>query len=250
MTPSGSEGAAPAANTKRSDWKKPLIACLLVAVVALAGLSVYQQQQITKVSNAPPPLQWCPGNPVWNLETNSSAIPILWMDPNSTGYACVVYQTTWQGNATAANNLGIRPAGGNASSAEEEFQPYRWQTGLAIADVGCAENSPPSSCISTVEGRNNFRIKPSPSSVELTATTDYFRVMYTITALANSTGYYNSSVPYGCSSMWMVVGQPASPKPSDFGTEMCPVGAPFMIWDPSPVSVSVIGLGATYNYPF
>ena len=51
MTPSDSEGDARATATKPTQWTKPLLACLLIIAIILAGVSVYQQNQMSGLSS-------------------------------------------------------------------------------------------------------------------------------------------------------------------------------------------------------
>lgn len=242
---------------ERTSWTKPLLAVILVVAVLLAGFSVYQEQRVTKqaASTTTPPS--CPGKVIWNTQTPASAVPILSMQPNSTATACIIYQTLWQGNASAVEDLSETAVNGNTSTTFRIFSPFEWKTSFSIDQWGCVPviNCPLCVCTFAYLGRNNFAVQASPSSVNVTAPTDYIRVMYTITALSNSTGYYHDSLPYSSvplecpESMWLVVGQPpASRTPPDWGSAGgCPEG--YTDLNPVVISVSAVGMNVTYNYP-
>ena len=209
-------------------WTKALVAVLLIAVVLLAGVAVYQQETMsprsTTVVASPQP---CPGVLAWSSDSNQSTTPVLLMRANTTADACVTYQTWWQGNP----NYNFTGDGGRPSGTWV-FLPFTvvWHCPYYF----CPPNMP-----------GAFRVSVSPASVNYTVFTDYVTVLYTITASANSTGYYSESVPYGaCSSMPMAVGIPASEiNASDFGSSYqssCGLLLPF-----SPVSVSVVGMTVT-----
>lgn len=96
---------------------------------------------------------------------------------------------------------------------------------------------------------HSFRIGVFPASVNITAYTDYVTVLYAITSLSNSTGYYSNSIPYQyCTSMPLAVGHSASDvNGSDFGPLIQP---PCAFRALSPVSVSVSGMGVVYLKPW
>jgi hypothetical protein len=88
-------------------------------------------------------------------------------------------------------------------------------------------------------------ISALPSSIQPSASTNYVTVVYTVSALSNSTGFYDSSAPFQhCSGMPMAVGYSAAQvNASDFAPRIvhpC-VFLPFF-----PSSVSVIGMNATF----
>ena len=212
-----------------------MVAVLLVAVVFLAGVVAYQQETMSPRGTtivAPP--QPCPGVLAWSSGSNQSTTPVLLMQPNTTADACITYQTWWQGNPNYnfTGSLG-RPSG------TWVFYPF------SGANERCSPS--PIGCGPVVS--NAFRISVSPASVNYSVFTDYVTVLYTITALANSTGYYSNSVPYQtCSSMPLAVGHPASEiNASDFGPLI--YGSCGLLLPLYPVSVSVVGMTVTEIKP-
>ncbi len=144
--------------------------------------------------------------------------PVLQMRPNTTGTICVTYETSWGGSASAYTN-------DTAAAAS------RYPFGIVI-------------------GRNNsnshsFTTSMLPSVVTPSAGMSSITVLYRVTALANSTGFYDYSAPYGyCGTMPMAVGYSASQiNGSDFPPRpplhSCPA-EPYI-----PTSVGVSGINFT-----
>ena len=228
LTSEGKGGSGAHFRLGQPVWTKALVAVLLIAVVLLAGVVVYQQETMpprgTTVVTSPQP---CPGVLAWSSGSNQSTTPVLLMQPNTTAVACITYQTWWQGNP----NYNFTGAGGRPSGTWV-FYPF------SVANEKCSPS--PIGCRPVVS--NAFRISVSPASVNYSVFTDYVTVLYTITAFANSTGYYGYSVPFGtCAAMPLVVGHSASEindsvfGPLFYGT--CGLLLPFY-----PVSVSVVGM--------
>jgi hypothetical protein len=119
-----------------------------------------------------------PQRPTGNLT------PVLLMKPGTTGTVCVMYKTSWGGNASLYTNY-------TASLAS------RYWFGISV-------------------GRNNsvshsFTVSMRPNPVTPSASLSSITVLYQVTALANSTGFYDHSAPYGyCDTMPMAVGYSAS----------------------------------------
>jgi hypothetical protein len=88
-------------------------------------------------------------------------------------------------------------------------------------------------------------VSASPGSIQPSSTTDYVSVVYTVRALANSTGFYDRSAPYDyCIGMPMAVGYSASQvNSSDFDPIVQP---PCALLPFGPVGVSVGGMGVVY----
>ena len=256
MTLPNSADSAAGVKTGRTSWATPLLAVLLVVAIILAGFSVYQEQQVTEQAGVVTALPSCPGKLIWNTQASASAVLILSMEPNSTAIACVIYQTPWRGNVSAIEGLYGSGLVDNTSTTFKLFSPFEWKTGFSIGDWTCVQvpNALPGICENEYK-TSNFAVEASPTSVNVTASTDYVRVMYTITALSNSTGYYGnilpySSVPLQClETVWLVVGQPpAAQEPSGWGsTGSCPIGG--LGFNPVAVSLSAVGMGVTYSYP-
>jgi hypothetical protein len=223
-----------------------VVAALLVVVVALgagAGYLVGASTQVARTASTTTVtttlLQPCAGQVVWDVNSSSSLVPVLLMQPNSTAYACVTYQTWWKGNASEITNSSLSQFTGLW-----RFYPF------TVSNYVCTTQGQAGYVSCGPDVSNAFRTSIFPSSVQITEYTNYVTVLYTVTALSNSTGYYSNSVPYEyCTSMPMAVGHPASEvNGSDFGPLMSNFACPFVAL--SPVSVSVSGIGVVYLKPW
>jgi hypothetical protein len=125
----------------------------------------------------------------------------------------------------------------------EYFANGTYEFDLFISKEHCATSGRGTACTATVS--NSFAISALPNSIEPTASTNYVTVVYTVMALSNSTGFYDSSAPFDyCSGMPMAVGcSTFQVNPSDFAPRFVPpcVFLPFV-----PSSVSVNGMNATH----
>jgi hypothetical protein len=177
--------------------------------------------------------QSCVGQPVWNTNSSEATLPVLLMQPNSTGYACVTYQSGWKGNPINITNTAIL---------NTEYPLYP----LEIGNEVCVSQDGETSC--TWNASHSFNNSVYPQSVLLTGSTDYVNVLYTITALSNSTGIYSGSVPfYYCSSMPLAVGYTASQLNASGFAQRIPIpSTPCPALALVPVSVSVTGMGVAY----
>jgi hypothetical protein len=148
------------------------------------------------------------------------------MQPDETAFICVTYQSAWQGNSSRYSNQYL--ANGT------------YQFAMAISKEHCATRG---SCNSTLS--HSFVVSGFPSSIQPSAATDYVTVVYTVTALSNSTGFYDSSAPFDyCVGMPMAVGYAASEVgSSDFAPRVLPP-CPFLQF--TPFSVSVGGMYVIY----
>ncbi len=216
-----------------------VIALLIVLAIASAGAGYYigtsSSRMIQTTTLTSTMIQPCAGQIVWTVNSSSSLVPVLLMQPNTTAYACVTYQTWWKGNPN------YNFTGSGQPSGTYQFYPF------SVANEECTTSGGGVACSPNVS--HAFRISAFPPSVNLTVYTDYVNVIYAITSLDNSTGYYSNSVPYEyCTSMPMAVGHPASDvNGSDFG----PLLSPDCLFLPlSPVSVSVSGMGVVYLTPW
>ncbi len=171
---------------------------------------------------------------LWNVNSSAaSGVPVLLMQANSTAYICVVYQSSWQGNPANFPNLG-----------PPLFVDGIYRFGLSTSKGHCAPTAGGgTACTST--NSNSFMISALPSFIQPTATTDHVSVLYTITALGNSTGFYDSSAPFdSCGGMPMAVGYTASQiNATDFAQRTIP-SCPFLFF--TPYSVSVSDMSVTY----
>jgi hypothetical protein len=168
---------------------------------------------------------------VWNTNSSSTNadLPVLLMQPQSTAYVCVTYQSLWQGNASQYRN--------------ESFASGPYQFGLYMTKEHCTTTATKTSCTGSTFS-NSFIIS-APVSFQPSAATDYVTVAFTVSSLSNSTGFYDGSAPFGdCSAMPMAVGYTASQvAASDFAPRVVPSCA---IQAFSPSSVSVGGMNVTY----
>lgn len=175
----------------------------------------------------------CTGELAWDSDMNSSLIPVLLMQPNTTAYACVTYQTWWKGN----QNYNFTGYPGGPPSGTYQFSPFLVSNEACTSSNGCRPDV-----------SNAFRVSANPTSVQYDVHTDYVSVIYTITALANSTGYYSNSVPFlACASMPIAVGHLASEvNMSDFGPIFLAHSCGAFLVPMYPVLVAVSGMGVTY----
>ena len=210
---------------------------LIIVVVAGAGagylLGVSSHTTQTTASTASTAVQPC-GDRV--APPNSSPRPVLIMQPNATAYLCVTYQTGWKGDPSY--NFSAYGPGG--PFVQYHFYPFE------VSNEFCG----PSGCGGI--GFNSFVVRVVPTTVNLTARTNFVVVLYTVTALANSTGYYSNGPAFACDYGFpMVVGHSASDvNASDFGPFIAvqcalELGGPLL----SPVSVSASGMGVAYLKP-
>jgi hypothetical protein len=152
------------------------------------------------------------------------------MQPNSTALLCVTYQSVWQGDATKFLQF-----------AQLANAPYNFSLGVSKEHCETGQNS--FDCTSTIS--HSFAIAAYPTSVQPTAATDYVAVVFVITALGNSTGFYDGAAPFqGCSGTPLAVGYAASQvNGSDFGPRIVHPCV-FSLFTPSALSVS----GMSFEY--
>lgn len=170
---------------------------------------------------------------VWSTNSSSTNfnVPVLLMQPESTAFICVTYQSIWEGNSSQYQSL----FSGIGS----------YQFGLSISKEQCATSGGTTSCTANIS--HSFMVSASPNSIQVSGITDYATVIYTVNSLSNSTGFYDNSAPYlaSCISMPMAVGFAASQvNASDFAPRVIP-GCPIQMFSPS--SVSVGGMNVTYT---
>ncbi len=154
--------------------------------------------------------------------------PVLLMKPSTTGIICVTYKTSWGGNASTYSN--------DTASVASRY-PF----------------------VMTI-GRNNsishaFTVSVLPSPVIPSVDMSSVTVLYRVTALANSTGYYDYSAPYGsCGTVPMAVGYTASQvSGSDFPSRPPPHSCPAEPYIPTSVgvagiNVSLVDIPASRSY--
>jgi hypothetical protein len=118
---------------------------------------------------------------------------------------------------------------------------YRFNPFL-VDNYECGTN-PITSCTQTIS--HSFQISVLPNSIRPSASMDYVTVVYIVTALSNSTGFYDESAPWtGCDGMPMAVGYSAPQvNVSDF-TQPPPHNCFVQLLDP--VTEYVTGMNVTY----
>jgi hypothetical protein len=149
------------------------------------------------------------------------------MQPNATAYVCVTYQSQWQ--ADPSKFLQGQP-------------PYNdtFDFSLGVSIEHCFSGPQNSfGCSSTAS--HSFTVQAYPSSIQPAASMNYVSVLYVFTALANSTGFYDNSVPFQyCDGMPMAVGYAADlVNGSDFAPRLVH-SCIFSLFTPK--SVSVVGM--------
>ena len=187
----------------------------------------------------------CVGQPVWTV--NSTAVPVLLMRPNSTGFVCVTYLSAWEGNANNYSRMPLEPVW---NYAPPELAVAKWSCAPGVSNGndcinGFYSNVLGSLCLpaSHTHCYHSFVTSASPQSTTVGSATRYVDVLYTIRALSNSTGFYDESAPYEyCEQMPLAVGYTASQvNASDFTilSRLCP----FLYF--TPYTVSDIGMNFT-----
>lgn len=206
-----------------------------VAATSTIVLTTNNIQSTTITATASNPSQIC----TTQIQANSTGpadanTPVLIMSPGTTALVCVTYQSLWQGNQTQFDQSGSILAPYEVDGGYE-FGPFFVASYSSCGSSGL-------SCVQTIS--HSFLITSYPDFVSVSGSLDYVTILYTVNALANSTGLYGTSAPWmGCLGMPMAVGYSASEiNGSDFPQPLveCPV-QPF-----NTVSVSVLGMGVAY----
>ncbi len=179
-------------------------------------------------------------NEVWNTSSPtpySQRIPVLLMRPNSTGYVCVAYQTAWQGNQTLYQSDPMFRSYPLLVNGTYEFYPF------LVGNYNCSTANETYSCTQAIS--HSFEITALPDSIRPSASMNYVTVTYIVTALSNSTGFYDEAAPWtGCTGTFMAVGHSASQvNASDF-TQPLVHGCFVQLF--VPVAEYVTGMNVTY----
>ena len=222
------------------NFNKLAVAVVVAALVLAASLISYSHFEMTVTSTVTATStasvvtsvsSYC-NEGVYNSLTDLtlSNVPVLLMQPDTTGYICVTYQSSWAGNASIYTSQ-FFPNG------TYQFQP------LSISREHCVTTGTATQCNPTIS--NSFQTSTSPAVITPSPTTDYVSVVFTVTALANSTGFYDRSAPYDyCIGMPVAVGYSAlQVNSSDFSPIIIPPCA-FMPF--APVGVSVGEMNVIY----
>lgn len=163
--------------------------------------------------------------------------PVLLMRPNSTGFVCVTFQSAWRGNQSLflSDSWILAPYLVNGTfSFKDWFVPMNWECKTTIGTGTCEQILP-----------HSFLINVLPSQIHPSGGMNYLTIVYSVTALSNSTGFYDVTAPWtGCLGMPMAVGYSASQlNASDF-TRPPPFSCfvqPFL-----PVAEYATGMNVTY----
>jgi hypothetical protein len=210
---------------------------MIAAIVVAAGLLVSPTLQPAKtVTTTLTQDGLCgSGQLVWNSSSTLGVtyplrVPVLLMQPGSTAYVCVTYQSSWKGNVTQFPGYGVPNVNYSKFIAGFMLVVYKYEPGISDPIFS-----------------HDFITSAYPSSIHFGNTTNYVNIFYTITALDNSTGFYDHSAQYACDAgLPLAVGYKASQvNASDFapisiGHLYC---GPFLYFQP--VSVSIIGMNYT-----
>jgi hypothetical protein len=179
-------------------------------------------------------------NYAWNMSSPTpymQHIPVLLMQPNSTGYVCVTYQTAWQGNQSLYQSDSMYNSYPFLVNGTYQFGPF------LVDNYTCSIPNEINSCAQTIS--HSFKISVLPDSIRPSASMNYVTEVYIVTALGNSTGFYGDSAPWtGCIGMPMAVGYSASQvNASDFTQSP---GASCFVQLFVPVAEYVTGMNVTY----
>jgi hypothetical protein len=242
---------------RRPKYARVAVAIVVSGIIAATGFLVSPLIQSTKtveqittttktveeqVTTTTTQILPCTGQQVWNSSSvgYSSPFPVLLMQPSSTGYICVTYRPDWRiGNIPVEDYPTTFP---------------KWSFSLQIAKANCTTSGGGGVSCTNDTISHSFQVSASPSSIQTSNDTDYVTVVYTISALSNSTGFYDKAVPLvgeglaegGCSVISMAVGYPASQvNASDFS--QFPPGVCNTLLSSYPVAVSVSVTGMTFT---
>jgi hypothetical protein len=213
-----------------------LITAAVLLLVSLPALSTSSSVDASLIAAPPAPSScssqlelWGPNYSYGSESASPSIVPVLLMQPNATGFICVVYKSV--------SNGGVIP---NATGIDEYLQGFRIfksQCATEGGGIGCSYH--PSASFETSGSKLN-----STAPFTSNSTTVYVGVVYSVTALSNATGFYTDSAPRpGCGGLPMAVGYSALKLNATdfvgFFANDC-VYTPFV-----PVEVGVIGIGVT-----
>ena len=215
----------------RTRHPTPVLVFLIVALVALASVSMVEYTQVqaldSNLNNTPP----IPSPCTMQVALGGVETPVLLMQPGTTGYICITYQSERQGNSGQYQS-GL-------------FSNGIFPFGFSILNATCVNNANANGCRSSTLS-NSFAFSASPSSIRPTSTTDYIVVVYSVTALGNSTGFYDYGTYGFCGGMPMAVGYTASQVNSpDFVPGTMPQGCFLLAFHDVAVSVGP-GMNVAY----
>lgn len=160
----------------------------------------------------------------------SAVVPVLLMQPRTTGFICVIYKSV--------SNGGVIPNATGIDRYLQDFRIFKSQCATEGGGIGCAYVPSDSFETGGVRLNSTMPFINNPSTI-------YVGVVYSVTALSNATGFYTDSAPrLGCGGLPMAVGYSASQLNATdfvgFFTAYNCISAPFV-----PVEVGVIGIQIT-----
>jgi hypothetical protein len=219
------------------SYTRVAAAIIIAAVVVAASILVPPiLQPAGKVTTTVTQEEPCgSGQLVWNSSSTLGVtyplrVPVLLMQPSSTAFVCVTYQSSWKGNVTQFPGYGSPDVNHSQFIAGFSLVVYKYLPSISQPIFS-----------------HNFITSADPSSIHFGDTTNYVDIFYTITALDNSTGFYDHSAQYACDTgMPLAVGYQASQvNASDFS----PISIGHFYCGPllyfQPVSISIVGMNYT-----
>lgn len=179
-------------------------------------------------------------NEVWNgssVTPYDQHAPVLLVQPNSTGYVCVVYESAWHGNGTLFNSSSTYNSYPLLVNGSYQFYPF------IVSNYNCDNSTNDTTCTQVIS--HSFIVNSTPSFIKPSANMTYVTVIYTVSALSNSTGFYDQSAPWtGCIGMPLAVGYTSSEVNSSDFTQQ-PVHSCFVQLF-TPIAEFSAGMGVTY----
>src|SRR2546426_2673000 len=131
----------------------------------------------------------CGGSTPVSQRPVGNATPVLLMQPRTTAAICVTYKASWSDDESRFNST-------------LQSQSFWLQNGSYVFRMWIIKNNSVS---------HSFTITPSPGSITPSQYVGYVTVLYRVSALQNSTGFYDQSAPFGyCGGIPMAVGYSAS----------------------------------------
>ena len=164
------------------------------------------------------------------VPANFTSMPVLLMQPNTTGYVCVTYKAGWADNASQFTYY------------SDFFKDRLFYFPTSIYKGTCTAANQSFGCF--FQESRSFVVKTFPTAILPSASVGYVTVVYQVTASSDSTGFYDHTFIMACESPRLAVGYSApGVNSSDFSTipvHSCPNQAYL------PISIDVSGMDVTY----
>ena len=155
--------------------------------------------------------------------------PVLVLNPGTSATVCVTYETAWAQNSTVYQVLASQLRSLHPAWASCNFS-------LTIFNENYSAKG-----FFTYSGTHSFWTVARPYEVDLAPALGYFTVVYQVTALKNSTGFYDYLAPTGGWSLPLAVGHsPSRVNASDFRSLYWPTSGPYI---PTPMSSYAVSVG-------